>query len=73
MIVDTRSPQGSAFQVMGLVGALLKQTGRNDEWPAIRERMMSGDYANLCAIATEVSFGSIEFTDDADEDDEDYL
>jgi hypothetical protein len=60
MIIRKESPQGNAFGVMAAVHQLLKAVDRNDEWPEIQERMMSGDYENLCKIAKEVTFGSIE-------------
>lgn len=59
MEIDASSPMGNAFCVMGGVHRLLKETGRADEWPEIQERMMSGDYNNLCDITEEVTFGSI--------------
>lgn len=70
MKIYASRPEGNAFAVMGRVHELLSAVGRRDEWPAISERMISGDYANLCAVANEVTFGSIEVVmeDDADED-----
>lgn len=57
--IDARSPDGNAFAIMGYVRRLLEGTSRRDEIPAIMERMRSGDYKNLCAVAEEVTFGSI--------------
>ena len=73
MIIDKSAPEGNAFAVMGFVRRLLKETDRLDEWPAAQERMQSGDYNNLCAVASEVTYGAIEFigpdADDWGEDD----
>lgn len=63
MIIDRSSPDGNAFAIMGYVRTLLRAAGRADELPAVLERMQSGDYDNLCAVAEEVSFGSIQFSD----------
>lgn len=60
MTIRKDSPQGNAFGVMAAVHRLLKEVGRDNEWPKIQKRMMSGDYENLCAIAKGVTFGSIE-------------
>jgi hypothetical protein len=60
MIIRKDRPEGNAYAVIGAVQNLLKQAGRQAEWPAIRARMMEGDYDNLCAVAKEVTFGSIE-------------
>jgi len=60
MIIDKRSEDGNAFVIMGYVSKLLKEAGRAKEWPEIQKRMMAGDYDNLCAIAKEVTYGSIE-------------
>lgn len=60
MIIRKDSPAGNAFAVMGTVRSLLKEVGRQEEWPAIQARMMAGDYDNLCSIAEEVSNGSIQ-------------
>lgn len=59
MDIDASSPQGNACSIMGVVQKLLKDAGRRDEWPAIQERMMAGDYRNLCAVAEEVTHGSV--------------
>jgi len=63
MEIDKSSPDGNAFAIMGYVRRLLKDTGRYDEWPEVSERMKSGDYDNLCAVAEEVSHGSIRVVD----------
>lgn len=54
------SPEGNAWVIMGYVSRLLKEAKRGDEWPDIQRKMMSGDYENLCKIAKEATFGSIE-------------
>lgn len=60
MKIHKDRPEGNAYNIMGVVHRLLKEVGREKEWPTIQERMMSGDYENLCAVAKEVTFGSIE-------------
>ena len=69
MIIDRTAPEGNAYAIMGTVTALMRASGCADELPAIMVRMRSGDYNNLCRIATEVSNGSITFCD-GEEDDE---
>lgn len=66
MKIYANRPEGNAFTIMGTVRSLLAQTGRKDEIPAVMERMTSGDYDNLCAVAEEVSNGSIEIVRDND-------
>ena len=61
MKIDISAPEGNVFCIMGVVRNLLKQTDRKDEVENTMARMESGDYANACAVATEVSYGSIEF------------
>lgn len=63
MKIYKNSPDGNAHVIMGVVRKLLIEVGRQDEWPLARARMMSGNYENLCAVANEVSFGSIEVVD----------
>lgn len=58
----------NAFEVLAMVKSLFKQTGRAAEWPAVEARMKAGDYAHLCAVANEVSYGSIEVVTDEDEE-----
>ena len=60
MIIHKDRPEGNAFYIMVAVHRLLKEVGRESEWPEIQKRMTSGDYANLCCVAKEVTFGSIE-------------
>ena len=61
MKIDISAPEGNVVCIMGVVTDLLKQTGRGDEVESVMARMKSGNYANACAVATEVSYGSIEF------------
>lgn len=68
MEIDTKAPEGNAFAIMGVVQKLLRDTGRADEIKAAMERMESGDYQNLCDVATEVSHGSITFVSGGDDD-----
>ena len=60
MEIDAKSPQGNAFYIIGAVCRLLKEVGRDSEVAAVREKMMSGNYDNLCEVAEEVTFGSIQ-------------
>ena len=60
MKIDAQSPDGNAYFIMGQVDRLLKACGRSDEIPAVMERMRSGNYENLCRVAEEVTFGSIQ-------------
>ena len=59
MEIDATKPEGNAFLIMGHVAELMKAAGRADEIPEIMEHMKSGNYANLCRIAEEETFGSI--------------
>lgn len=59
MEIDARKPEGNAIVIMGHVAELMKAAGRADEIPKVMERMKSGNYANLCRIAEEETFGSI--------------
>ena len=68
MNIDTSGPQGNAWAIMGIVSDLLKRTDRKDEVKEVMDRMMSGDYENLCEVATEVSNGVITFDDEDDGD-----
>lgn len=60
MEIDAKSPQGNAVYIIGMVCRLLKEVGREDEVAGVRDSMMSGDYDNLCKVAEEVTFGSIQ-------------
>jgi len=60
MRIDAKGRDGNAFAIMGIVAKLLKATGRHDEIALVQARMMSGNYANLCDVAEEVSGGSIQ-------------
>ena len=73
MRINSRAPEGNAFAIMGAVQSLLEQSGRQADIPEAMERMKSGDYRNLCAVAEEVTFGSIVVynLDDNEDDDED--
>ena len=60
MQIDARSTLGNAYYIMGAVEDLLKKVGRADEVAGVMQRMKSGDYENLCQVAEEVTFGSIQ-------------
>ena len=59
MEIDAASPGGNVFAIMASVKRLLKDSGRAADWPDAKLRMFAGDYANVCAVAEEVTFGSI--------------
>jgi hypothetical protein len=59
--IDAKGPQGNAWCIMATVSDILKQLDVGKaERTAIRERMMEGDYAHLCAVAKEVTNGLVE-------------
>lgn len=60
MKIDKSSPEGNAYFIMGQVHRLLKTVGREKEWPKAQKEMTSGNYENLCRVAKEITFGSIE-------------
>lgn len=62
-VIDKKGPQGNAYYILGVTKRILEQTGREEEWPAVEERMTSGDYDNLCAVAEEVTHGSVSFVE----------
>lgn len=64
MVINRKAPEGNAFVIMGYVKRLLEDSGRGKDWDAARKRMESGDYENLCKVASEVTYGSITFTDE---------
>jgi hypothetical protein len=70
MLIDTHGPEGNAFSIMGLVRLILEQTGRLDEWPAIRHEMKAGDYRHLCEVATKATYGTLEFIFPDDDEEE---
>jgi hypothetical protein len=69
MKIYSNRPEGNALYIMGQVSALLEAAGRRAEIPGVMKRMKSGDYANLCAVAEKVTFGSIHVVRE-DQDDE---
>jgi hypothetical protein len=60
---------GNAFFVMAKVKECLDDSGRSDELSDVLARMKSGDYANLCAVAKEVTNGSVEVVDEEEDAD----
>ncbi len=70
MEIDARSPDGNAFAIMGYVRRLLQDSGRMKGWPKAEERMYAGNYDNLCAVAEEVTYGSIRVVNRRGENDE---
>lgn len=68
MDIDAKSPDGNAFAIMSYVRLLLHEVNRQDEWPDAQKRMMSGDYDNVCAVAEEVTFGSIRVVNRGEDD-----
>ena len=69
--IDVSGPQGNAFAIMAQVKSILTQSDRLDEWEAIRERMMQGDYEHLKQVASEVTFDVLQFYNSRDDEDED--
>ena len=63
MKIYKNTPDANSVMVMALVRKLLIDVDRGSEWPAIEKRMRSGNYENLCAIAEEVTYGSIKVVD----------
>jgi len=59
----------NAFHVLALVRDIFYQTGQRDRWPEVEARMKSGNYRHLCAVAKEVTYGSVEVVDDPDDAD----
>jgi len=61
LMIDSTSPQGNAFAVMGLVKKVLQEMGKSKtEINEAMEAMQSGDYDNLCEIASDVTDGFVE-------------
>jgi hypothetical protein len=71
--IDASSPDGNAWCIMATVNSVLKQLGKDKaEQDAVRENMMSADYAHLCAVAKEATGGLVEVvSNDNEEEDED--
>ena len=71
MDIDAKGPDGNAFVIMGVVQNIFEQTGQTERWPEAKDRMMSGDYDNLCDVAEEVTNGSVVVVNrDSEEDEE---
>lgn len=60
MIIRADGPGGNALSIMSQVAASLKEVGHEDEIEDTLARMRSGDYTNLCQVASEVTHGSIQ-------------
>jgi len=71
MKIDARAPEGNSFYIMRMVRKLLTESGREKDWPEAQERMMPGNYDNLCKVAEEVTFGSIQVVNRVNEPEED--
>ena len=69
MEIDSKSPDGNALVIMGYVRRLFQDTDQMDKWPEAEKRMKSGNYDNLCAVAEEVTYGSIKVVNRHGEDD----
>lgn len=54
--IDLTGPQGNAFFLIGTVGNLAKQLGKDNK--KITSEMMSGDYENLIKVFDR-EFGSV--------------
>ena len=70
--IDAKAPEGNAFGIMATVGNVMRQLGKDkEERDAAMERMMSGDYANLCAVAKQATGGLVVVVNTDNEEDED--
>lgn len=71
MRINTSAPEGNVHCIMGIVDQMLRDTGQADRVEGVMARMRGGNYENACAVATEVSRGSITFYDgNKEEEDE---
>ena len=59
--IDSKSPQGNAFYIMGAVKQVLQEMGKSKtEIEEAMRKMESSDYENLCRVANEVTDGFVE-------------
>ena len=60
-VIDSTSPEGNAFYIMGIVKQVLQEMGKSKtEIEEAIERMKSGDYNDLCETANSVTNGRVE-------------
>jgi hypothetical protein len=70
--IDAKGADGNAWNIMATVGSVMNQLGKSkEERKEVQERMMSSDYAHLCAVAKEVTCGLVEIINLDSEEDED--
>mgnify|MGYP005825051743 CR=1 FL=1 len=61
IVIDSTSPEGNAFSIMGTVKKVLQEMGKSKtEIEEAMERMKSGDYNDLCEVANSVTNGLVE-------------
>jgi hypothetical protein len=76
IVIDAKRPEGNAWAIIAAVSDVLRQLGQSKlERNTVRERMMEGDYRNLCAVAEEATGGLIKVVNldgelEEDEDEE---
>jgi hypothetical protein len=51
IVIDRKSPNGNAFNILGVAVQLMREKGYTSEQAeAVLEEMKSGDYDNLCSV-----------------------
>ena len=51
IVIDRESPNGNAFNILGVAVQLMREKGyTSEEAEAVLEEMKSGDYDNLCSV-----------------------
>jgi hypothetical protein len=51
IVIDRESPNGNAFNILGVAVQLMREKGYTSEQAeAVLEEMKSGDYENLCSV-----------------------
>lgn len=61
--ISKSAPEGNAFNIMGQVKSVLRQTDQGDRIDDVMKKMMAGDYDALCKTAEEETFGLIEIVE----------
>ena len=61
LLIDSTSPQGNAFYIIGMVKKVLQEMGKSKtEIAEAVEKMQEGDYNDLCETANSVTDGFVE-------------
>ena len=51
IVIDRESPNGNAFNILGVAVQLMREKGyTSEEAESVLEEMKSGDYDNLCSV-----------------------